>query len=203
MQEHLGPVHNFHLLLSLPLSVWQQHGLQWSTWLPDGYSQIFRWYVFGPSGFWTMAPLRYAAKFDPFLSLDCAPTPSTLAQSKERKGSNFAAQRSGAIVQKPKGPNKMLSKNPAIAIWQPWYNNLPSSPLHSLFFFMLIGAPESVKWSEEKNWGRVEIWEAISQRSFGLFHAAFTNLCGLELFFVDRAECPLNEEFNKCATFSF
>ena len=42
-----------------------------------------------------MAPLRYAAKFDPFLSLDCAPTPSTLAQSKERKGSN-------------------------VAIWQPW-----------------------------------------------------------------------------------
>ena len=46
--------------------------------------------MFGPSGFWTTAPLRYAAKFDPFLSLDCAPTPSTLAQSKERKGSNFA-----------------------------------------------------------------------------------------------------------------
>ena len=45
--------------------------------------------MFGPSGIWTMAPLRYAAKFDPFLSLDCAPTPSTLAQSKERKGSNF------------------------------------------------------------------------------------------------------------------
>ena len=42
-----------------------------------------------------MAPLRYAAKFDPFLSLDCASTPSTPAQSKERKGSNFA-------------------------IWQPW-----------------------------------------------------------------------------------
>ena len=42
-----------------------------------------------------MAPLRYAAKFDPFLSLECAPTPSTLAQSKERKGSIFA-------------------------IWQPW-----------------------------------------------------------------------------------
>ena len=34
------------------------------TGLPDGYSQIFRWYVFGPSGFWTKAPLRYAAKFD-------------------------------------------------------------------------------------------------------------------------------------------
>ena len=63
------------------------------AWLPDGYSQIFRSYVFGPSGFWTIAPLRYAAKFDPFLSL--APTPSTLAQSKERKGSHFT-------------------------IWQPW-----------------------------------------------------------------------------------
>ena len=46
-------------------------------------------YVFGPPGFWTMAPLHYAAKFVPFLSLDCAPTPSTLVQSKERKGSNF------------------------------------------------------------------------------------------------------------------
>ena len=65
------------------------------SWLPDSYSQIFRSYVFGPSGFWAMAPLRCAAKFDPFLSLDCAPTPSTLTQSKERKGSNFA-------------------------IWQPW-----------------------------------------------------------------------------------
>ena len=59
-------------------------------WLPDCYSQIFRSYVFGPSGFWTMAPLCYAAKFDTFLSLVCAPTPSTLVQSKERKGSNFA-----------------------------------------------------------------------------------------------------------------
>ena len=37
-----------------------------------------------------MAPLRCAVKFDPFLSLDCAPTPSTLAQSNEKKGSNFA-----------------------------------------------------------------------------------------------------------------
>lgn len=42
------------------------------TWLPDGYSQIFGLYVFGPLGFWTMAPLCYAAKFDPLVSLDCA-----------------------------------------------------------------------------------------------------------------------------------
>ena len=28
-----------------------------------------------PSGFWTKAALRYTAKFDPFLSLDCAPSP--------------------------------------------------------------------------------------------------------------------------------
>ena len=32
------------------------------AWLPDGDSQILRSNVFGPSGFWTMAPLRYAAK---------------------------------------------------------------------------------------------------------------------------------------------
>ena len=45
------------------------------------------------------------AKFDPFLSLDCASVEGVGAKSKERKGSNFAAQRSGAIVQKPVGPN--------------------------------------------------------------------------------------------------
>ena len=45
----------------------------------------------------TMAPLRYAAKFDPFLSLDCAPMPSTLARSKERKGSNFAIWQSWSV----------------------------------------------------------------------------------------------------------
>ena len=28
---------------------------QYQAWLPDVYSQIFRSYVFGPSGFWTMA----------------------------------------------------------------------------------------------------------------------------------------------------
>ena len=55
------------------------------AWLPDGYSQIFRLHVFGPLGFWTMATLPYAAKFDQFLSLDCAPTPSTL----EREGIKF------------------------------------------------------------------------------------------------------------------
>ena len=62
-------------------------------WLPDGDSQIFRSYVFDPLGFWSLdygsAMLR-CKKFDPFLSLDCTPTPSTLAQSKERKGSSFA-----------------------------------------------------------------------------------------------------------------
>ena len=30
-------------------------------------------YVLGSSGFWTMAPLRYAAKFDPFFSFWVAP----------------------------------------------------------------------------------------------------------------------------------
>ena len=45
------------------------------------------------------------AKFDPLLSLECARVEGMEAHSKEGKGSNFAAQRSGAIVQKPEGPN--------------------------------------------------------------------------------------------------
>ena len=62
------------------------------AWLPDGYSRIFRSYVFGSSGFSfrTMAPLRYTAKFGSLPFLGLCPHPSTLAQSKERKGSNFA-----------------------------------------------------------------------------------------------------------------
>ena len=39
-------------------------------------------YAFGPLGFWTMAPLRCDAKFDPFLSLDCARVEGVGAQSK-------------------------------------------------------------------------------------------------------------------------
>ena len=45
------------------------------------------------------------AKFDPFLSLDCARVEGVGAQSKERKGSNFAAQHSRTIAQKLEGPN--------------------------------------------------------------------------------------------------
>ena len=59
------------------------------SWLPDGYSWIFRSYVFGSSGFWTMPPLHYAAKFDPFLSSDCALTPSTPAQIQGREAIKF------------------------------------------------------------------------------------------------------------------
>ena len=40
----------------------------------------------------TMAPLGYTAKYDPFLSLDCARVEGGGLQSKERKVSNFAAQ---------------------------------------------------------------------------------------------------------------
>ena len=60
------------------------------------------------------------AKIDPFLSLDCARVEGVGAQSKERKGSNFAAQRSGAMVLQARRAKHIQSKNLAIAIWQPW-----------------------------------------------------------------------------------
>ena len=63
-------------------------------WLRDGFRRIFRSDVFGPAGFWTMAPLRYAAKFDPFLSLDCARVEGVGAQSKD--GRDQILQRSVA-----------------------------------------------------------------------------------------------------------
>ena len=66
-----------------------------------------------------MALLRYAAKFDSFLSLDCARVEGVGAQSKERKGSNFEAQRSGAIVLQAPRAKHIRSRNLAIVIWQP------------------------------------------------------------------------------------
>ena len=42
---------------SLPAERCSSTTTQSWSWLPDGYSQIFRSYVFGPSGYWTMAPL--------------------------------------------------------------------------------------------------------------------------------------------------
>ena len=71
-------------LRNLEATAWRAPFTSYLTRLPDGYSQIFSSYVFGPSGIWTMAPLRYAAKFDPILSLDCAPRPP--AWHNPRKG---------------------------------------------------------------------------------------------------------------------
>ena len=83
------------------------------------------------------------AKFDPFLSLDCARVEGVGAQSKERKGSNFAAQRSGAIVQKPEGPNSYDSKNPAIDIWQPWSH--ATAMLPPIFSYLQMAMAEGAR----------------------------------------------------------
>ena len=48
-------VFSIHICFTCPTRV--------DSWLPDGYSQIFRLYLLGLSGFWTMAPLRCAAKW--------------------------------------------------------------------------------------------------------------------------------------------
>ena len=66
-----------------------------------------------------MAPLRYAAKFDPCLSLDCARVEGVGAQSKERKGSNFVALAERSHSPEARRANCLQSKNLAIAIWQP------------------------------------------------------------------------------------
>ena len=65
-----------------------QHGCQMAK---AGFLES---YVFGPSGFWTMAPLRCAAKFDPFLSLDCARVEGV--GRNPRKGRDQILQRSVA-----------------------------------------------------------------------------------------------------------
>ena len=74
----ISPLHSFGRYLSYMVARW----LQPNCWI------VCVW-PFGLEGLW-MAPLRYAAKLDPFLSLDCTPTQSTLVQSKESKQSNFA-----------------------------------------------------------------------------------------------------------------
>ena len=67
------------------------------------------------------------AKFDPMLSLDCARVEGAGAQSKERRGSNFAAQRSGDIVLQARRAKHIHCKNLAITIWQPKLCRLPQA----------------------------------------------------------------------------
>ena len=69
------------------------------------------------------------AKFDSFLSLDCDRVEGVGAQSKERKGSNFAAQRSGAIVRKPEGQNTYNLSYSHLATMLP--QGLPVRPGHA------------------------------------------------------------------------
>ena len=61
-----------------------------TPWLPDGDSQILRLYEFGPSLLkdYGSTTLRCKIRSLPFLGF--SPPPSNPAQSKERKGSNFA-----------------------------------------------------------------------------------------------------------------
>ena len=63
--------------------------------------------MFSPSSFWTMAPLRYTAKFDPFLSLDCARVEGVGAQSKSHSP-------------EARGAKHIRCKNLAMTIWQPY-----------------------------------------------------------------------------------
>ena len=69
-----------------------------------------------------MAPVRCAAKFDPFLSLDCARVEGGVGDP--RKGRDQILQCSVAEPKslKPVGrrAKHIQSKNLAIAIWQPW-----------------------------------------------------------------------------------
>ena len=69
------------------------------AWLPDGNSQTLRSYLFGPSVFWTMALLRYAAKFDPFFPWIAPPRPPPWRNP--RKGRDHNLQRSIAKAAKP------------------------------------------------------------------------------------------------------
>ena len=78
-----------HMYLHAPL-LYVQGRPSLTARLPDGDSQILRLSVFGTSGLkdYGSATLHSKIISPPFLRL--RPPPSTLAQSKERMGSNFA-----------------------------------------------------------------------------------------------------------------
>ena len=96
---------NLHVYVALvKIASSESSGALFQAWLPDGYSRIFRPYVFAPSGFWTMAPLRCAAKFDPFLSLDCAPHalhPGAIQGKEGIKFCHLATRSTGASAARP------------------------------------------------------------------------------------------------------
>ena len=83
--------------------------------MPDGYSQIFRLFVFGPPGFWTMAPLRYGAKCELFLSLDCAPRPPPWHNPRKGRDqilpSGYLERRGNDKIERVRGKNGERNKD--------------------------------------------------------------------------------------------
>ena len=118
--------------------------------------------VFGPSGFLAMAPLRCTAKLYPFLSLDCAPTPSTLAQSKERKGSNFAIwqprRKLGFTIEE----GKLIHHNGIVTCRAEYGDNVQEEMFHLVFSFAppVIGltTPEITTGSKRFDEGAISGW---------------------------------------------
>ena len=108
------------------------------------------------------------AKFDPFLSLDCARVEGVGAQSKERKGSHFAAQRSGAIVLQARRAKQIQSKNLAIDIWKPCLQGvqpgrvLPAAPGELRGQWQLPPGPDFGEGRPEKlqrQRSQIRLWE--------------------------------------------
>ena len=82
-----------------------------TTWLPNGYSQIFRSYVFAPSGLKDYGSATLSCKIWTLPFLGLCQSEGHGEQFKERNGSNFAAQRSGAIVLQALRAKRLQSKN--------------------------------------------------------------------------------------------
>ena len=99
---------------------WERSTRNAKAGLPDGCSQIFRLYAFGPLGLKDYGSATLRCKFDPFLSLDCGglnliPSFPWIVPGWRAWGRN---PRKGRNLMLPSG--NLVQRSPQGSIWEHW-----------------------------------------------------------------------------------
>ena len=187
---------------SYQIFLWRSHektpkNWQSKQWLPHGYSQIFTLYLLGLKDYGSATP-HCKIRSLPFLEL--RPTPSNLAQSKERKGSNFAIWQHWP-ARRRRRISRIRNENPIWArmkkgregtdrkkIWACHDRKAPLLSRHCememLFHYEFVTVWKYELMNGEAKLGLIETYPPLSALSAGFYHGRVTVFCASSRHFL-------------------
>ena len=116
--------------------------------------------MFGPLGFWTMAPLHYAAKCDPF-SLNCVLHPGTIQGKEGIKFCHLATLALGGPLWLQRAPSAHAHDQPRRSKRSPFFPNL----IQNMFPNFI---PALDRFEENNRGGFLEDFIDIERDFFGI-----------------------------------